>query len=376
MRFIHSADWQIGKVFKQFGEREEPLRQARLAAIERLGEFAKKNGAAHILVAGDLYDSETPTPVSLRAPIERMKLFPDIAWHLLPGNHDPHRPEGVWDRLARMGLPSHIHPLLTPEIAPLGDSAFLLPAPLVRKTEHDDISMWMDAAATPAGALRIGMAHGSVVDFGNEGEAVNPIDPARATKAGLDYFALGDWHGTQQVGPKTWYAGTPEPDRAGRQERGTALLVDIAGAGATPIVTPLATGTYRWLSRRERFVDGSELEPFEQRFRSEPDLSHLVLRLQLEGTLPVAHYAELEARLMDFAAAAFHLQVDRSALAVRPTAADLEAIDFDGVLRRSADHLQSLIGDPTQTPEMRHRAQEALVELYIHVVRSARKEAA
>jgi hypothetical protein len=31
MRIIQSADWQIGKVFKQFGTKEESLRQARLA---------------------------------------------------------------------------------------------------------------------------------------------------------------------------------------------------------------------------------------------------------------------------------------------------------------------------------------------------------
>src|SRR4249919_2071966 len=105
MRFLHSADWQIGKVFKQFGAKEETLRQARLAAIESLGAHAKSNGVHHILVAGDVYDSEAPNPHTLRAPIERMKPFPDVHWHLLPGNHDPHRPEGVWDRVAQLGLP-------------------------------------------------------------------------------------------------------------------------------------------------------------------------------------------------------------------------------------------------------------------------------
>src|SRR5215468_9958653 len=109
MRFIHSADWQIGKVFKQFGAKEETLRQARLAAIERLGELAMANGAHHVLVAGDVYDTEAPSPVTLRAPIERMKRFPRVQWHLLPGNHDPHRPEGLWDRLAKLGPPPHIH---------------------------------------------------------------------------------------------------------------------------------------------------------------------------------------------------------------------------------------------------------------------------
>ena len=56
MRFIHTADWQIGKVFKQFGSKEETLRQARLAVIERLGALAHLHGASHILVAGDIYD--------------------------------------------------------------------------------------------------------------------------------------------------------------------------------------------------------------------------------------------------------------------------------------------------------------------------------
>ena len=65
MRFIHSADWQIGKVFKRFGPKEESLRQARLAAIERLGELAVANGASHVLVTGDVYDNEAPTPIAL-----------------------------------------------------------------------------------------------------------------------------------------------------------------------------------------------------------------------------------------------------------------------------------------------------------------------
>src|SRR5580704_13781620 len=183
MRIIHTADWQIGKVFKQFGAKEETLRQARLAAIERLGALARTHGAHHVLVAGDVYENEAPNTITLRAPIERMKPFADVHWHLLPGNHDPHRPEGVWDRVAQLGLPPNIHLHLAPTPFALGDDAFLLPAPLLRKSE-------------------------------------------------LDYLALGDWHRTLQVGPAIWYAGTPEPDRAGGQEQGTALLVDIAGPGA------------------------------------------------------------------------------------------------------------------------------------------------
>jgi DNA repair exonuclease SbcCD nuclease subunit len=367
MRFIHTADWQIGKVFKQFGVKEEALRQARLTAIERLGELARTNGVQHVLVAGDVYDNEAPNMITLRAPIERMKAFADIQWHLLPGNHDPHRPEGVWDRVAQLGLPAHVHLHLTPIPVELTDGAFLLPAPLLRKTEFDDLTAWMDAAVTPEGAVRIGLAHGAVINFSSEGEATNPIDPARPIQARLDYLALGDWHRTLQIGPAVWYAGTPEPDRAGRQERGTALLVDISGPGAPPSVTPVTTGTYRWLTRTERLNDGSELVDLDQRLRSEQDLSRLILRLRLEGTLPLAAHADLKRRLVDLEAAVFHLDTDQAALVVRPTEADLEAIDFDGVIRRSADRLKAMVDDPAQSAEARRRAEDALIELYLRV---------
>jgi hypothetical protein len=67
MRMIHTADWQIGKVFKQFGDKEESLRQARLTAIENIGRLAVQETAGHVLVAGDVFDNEVPTEVTLRA---------------------------------------------------------------------------------------------------------------------------------------------------------------------------------------------------------------------------------------------------------------------------------------------------------------------
>lgn len=339
-----------------------------LSAIEHLGALARTHGASHVLVAGDVYDNEAPNTVTLSAPIERMKPFTDVEWHLLPGNHDPHRPEGVWDRVTQLGLPPHIRVHLSPSAVSLSDGAFLLPAPLLRKSEFNDLTEWMDRAVTPEGALRIGLAHGGVTNFTSEGEAANLIDPTRPVKARLDYLALGDWHRTREIGPAIWYAGTPEPDRAGGQERGTALLVEIQRAGAMPIVTPLSTGTYRWLTRTERLSDGCELADLDQRLRGEQDLSRLVLRLRLEGMLPLAANSELQRRLVDLEAAMFHLDVEQTGLVARPTQADLEAIDFDGVLRRSADRLKAMADDPNQSPEMRRRADEALVELYLRVV--------
>lgn len=35
MRFIHTADWQVGKVFRRFGEGEELFRRAGLDGVAR-----------------------------------------------------------------------------------------------------------------------------------------------------------------------------------------------------------------------------------------------------------------------------------------------------------------------------------------------------
>jgi DNA repair exonuclease SbcCD nuclease subunit len=140
-----------------------------LEAIVRLGQLAQQHGTGTgtVLVAGDIYDVAAPSDRTLRQPIERMRQVPDVTWHLIPGNHDPHTPSGPWDRLARMGLPGNVRLHLTPEPADLGDgSAFLVPAVLTRRHAAGDPTEAIDRAVTPDGAIRIGLAHGSLTNSG------------------------------------------------------------------------------------------------------------------------------------------------------------------------------------------------------------------
>src|SRR3546814_3776112 len=52
-----------------------------------------------------------------------------------------------------------------------------------------------------------------------------------AKRSSLDYLALGDWHGTLKVEPRTWYAGTPETDGFQRDEPGHALMIELKTVG-------------------------------------------------------------------------------------------------------------------------------------------------
>lgn len=368
MRFIHTADWQIGKPFLRFGANAERLRTARLDAIEAIGRLAVTETVAHVLVAGDIFDSEAPANLTLRQPLERMRGFAGITWHLLPGNHDCHRPGGVWDRLRALGLPANVVPHLSPGAVVLDASTWLLTAPLTSRAEPRDLTAAMDRTATPEGAIRIGLAHGSVVNFQGEGdgEAGNPVDPARAERAGLAYLALGDWHRTQAINARTWYAGTPEPDRHRSQNVGQVLLVTAGSAADPPQVEPRMVGTHRWLSRSFEATDMAALADAETRLRAEAEpLSRLVLDLSLTGMASLAFRQQVGSWTERLQASLCHLDCDLEGLRLRPDASDLETIDFDGVLRKVSERLRLQVADPAAGDAERRIAEEALVILYL-----------
>lgn len=377
MRFIHTADWQIGKPFRNFGEKESVLRQARLDAIESIGKLAQSEAADHVLIAGDLYDSESPSQKTLLEPLERMRAFPGVTWHVISGNHDPHRVQGLWDRVRANSLPANIQLHLTPEPAPMGQEAVVLPAPLRRKAEPSDLTGWFDSAATGEGLMRIGLAHGSITGFAaGGGEANNPIAPDRAMRAGLDYLGLGDWHRTRQISPNTWYAGTPESDRFNSQELGQVLLVEIAGPGAPPTVSTRRTGQYRWVSLTEAMMQEDDATALETRLRALPDLSSLLLKLTVKGALDLSTRAAFSQRLAALEAALFFLDTDVKDLRVRPSLEDLEKIDFDGVLREAAMELKKQAEDLSSSAVERRRAEEALVQLFLLTTQDRGGEAA
>ena len=72
MRFIHTADWQIGKVFRFLDDATVGvLQEARLEAISRIGRLALEHGAPTVLVAGDIYDVATAEDRTLGQPVEQ-----------------------------------------------------------------------------------------------------------------------------------------------------------------------------------------------------------------------------------------------------------------------------------------------------------------
>ncbi len=223
----------------------------------------------------------------------------------------------------------------------------------------------MDDAATPEGAIRIGLGHGSVTHFGAADRSQgNYIDPARPKHARLDYLALGDWHAQRAIGPHCWYAGTPEPDDFD-QEDGAVLLVEIAAAGATPAVQPLASARYHWSRQRETLHGADDIAVLDARLRAlRPDPARVLVDLVVEGTLALADRALFAQRIdRSLRAALCHLRLDDSQLHLTPSPDDLDAIARAGFVRSAATRLMERAHDEAD-PE-REIAAEALMRLFL-----------
>ena len=366
-RFIHTSDLQIGKVFRFVDDATMGLLQdARLSAITRLGELAIEYNVNHILVAGDVYDKEALSTRSLNQPLERMRSFPNIRWHLLPGNHDPHRPNGLWDQLIKKGLPENVAAHINPEPTVLEeDIAVLLPAPLQYRHTLHDLTEYMDDLSLADDVIRIGVAHGTISGFGSEGkEVLNFIDPDRPNKAQLSYLALGDWHGQRKINDRCWFSGTPEIDAFDVLDGGHALLVDIEGPNAFPLVTSIPIGKYRWITLDEQVNEKEDVDFLVQKLRNTTDdPGGTLISLTVTGALSLENRHYFQSEVVDGVSAAFcFMRVNDQQLIPRPTIEDLNQIDRGGFVRTAADELKELAEAGSDGNNV---AADALQRLYI-----------
>lgn len=340
MKLIHTADWQLGKPYGRFEpEVRAALSEARFDAIDVIGNEAALHGAAHVLVAGDAFDTEGPDDRTIVQAISRMERYA-CKWWLLPGNHDFARNGGLWDRV-RQRAGGAITVLSDAQIHEIEPGVFLLPAPLAHRHNLDDPTELFDSMATPAGCIRIGLAHGSIRDFGTQGETKNQIAPDRALRSSLDYLALGDWHGSLRVDARTWYAGTPETDRFQRDEPGQVLLVDI-GEGRDPVVTPIRTGRFQWIKRSWTVNNKVGFDAECDRLLGSMDPPSTLLELSLAGITSLTERIGMLGRLEnDVGHRVRYLDVRTADLVGRPNEDDLASLAVEGMLGVAAAKLSS-----------------------------------
>jgi len=355
-RFLHTADWQLGKPFAGIGDvqKRSLVQQERFTAIHRIGLAATEHRAEFVVVAGDLFDSASVTKATVSAAcsaIGRLGL-PVIA---IPGNHDHGGPGSIWQQAFFQrecaSLAPNFRILLSAEPVEL-ETAVIFPCPLLRRAESADPTAWLrslDLAADAFGGKpRIVLAHGSTQGFGTtsdddeiDGGATNLLDLSKLAAPTFDYIALGDWHGTKQVGPKAWYSGTPELDRFPKgdsNEPGHCLTV-TASRGGLPQVQPVRTARLGWHQLACDFADDGALARLQQAvealvgIRSHEDL----FRLELTGSLGIEAATRLEQFLESLDARLLRIKLSNRTV-ISPSADEIAALT-----QRTSDPLISRV---------------------------------
>lgn len=233
MRFLHTADWHLGRILHGV-----PLLEDQRHVLEQILAIARDERPDFLLVAGDVYDRTVPPAEAvdlLGETLERLALDLRLPTFLIAGNHDcPHR-LGFGARLlgqSGIRLAGMLTAACCDEPVPFRSVSgeeldiFLLPyaePAVVREALADDEIRCHDSAMRAAAArmartrqpgrrrLLVGHAY---VDGGEATDSERPLTVGGAGTvspahfAGFDYAALGHLHRPQRVGAAARYSGS------------------------------------------------------------------------------------------------------------------------------------------------------------------------
>jgi len=394
IRFLHVADLHLGLRITRFDEDAcGRVGEARFTALQRLRDEGAKRQVDFILVAGDVFDDHTighgdaeRTFAIFESKADACPVF------IIPGNHDPLAPGGVWDRDPWLREQPHrrVHFLRNAEPIQVRDRPVtIFPCPLKQRRSMDDPTAWIakHLRAEGDGQFRIGLAHGSLNYGLRLPEDDHLIRPDAATVYELDYLALGHWHKkfvfkSADGVERTAYPGTHEPmgfpgglaagwasySADGDAERfqddgvGRALLVTIEAPGAPPKIEDVEIGRLRWRAERRDVAGlslGSLISDYSR--REQPELT--ILRLSLAGVMDPHGYARLD-ELRQIVRNRYHpgSSLDADEVLIAPSEDELTAAVGSGVLKRVLERLKTDAG--SADPAANRVAGRALNLLY------------
>lgn len=277
MRFLHTGDWHVGKTLRGRSRADEHR-----GVLKEITELARDEKVDIALVAGDLFDSASPTPESEEIVYGALlELARASEWVVvISGNHDNPRRLAAVEPLMRLTNIRVLPAVALPEDGGVivlqtkaGDARIaMLPFLSQRLIVKADDLMMRDtfehvgsyaerahriiqslcpdrkAEQTVDILLAHAMVHGGVLG-GGERQAHTIFEysiPTTAFPSSLQYTALGHLHRAQKLPAAcpTWYAGSPlQLDFGETRDAKSVNIVDAEpGAPATVRSAPLSAG--------------------------------------------------------------------------------------------------------------------------------------
>lgn len=374
VRFLHTSDWQLGMTrwFLKEGDGEAQARYSadRLEAVRRIGRLAQERGAEFIVVAGDVFESNTLPERDFQRALDAIRELP-VPVYLLPGNHDAldatsiyHRK--VFDEVAMSG----VHVLRDSVPVEVRPGVEIVGAPLTSRSPDSDLLAEALEPLEPTTGVRIAVAHGQVAGFGAEvGETLSLAAVAEAVgKRTVQYVAVGDSHSTQKLDDagRMWFSGSPETTDYDDKEKhsGNALVVDV-WPDREPLVEAAHIGQWDFRAMERDFAGVEDARAWLDELRMLSDKSRTCVKYSLRGTLNLIADAELKRGLREVAPsfAALYRRGSGSEITVVPEDGDIGSLGVNGFPLDAAERLKERTTDPSLAEEDRRTAADALALL-------------
>jgi DNA repair exonuclease SbcCD nuclease subunit len=255
MRFLHTADWQLGMTRHFLNDEAQPrYSAARRDVVAALGPLAAEVGAEFVVVAGDVFEDNHVAPSVVSRSLEAMRSI-GVPVYLLPGNHDPLDAGSVYtSALFLAECPDNVTVLDRDGVHDVRPGLQIVAAPWRSKAPTTDLVGGVLDGLTDDGVTRILVGHGGVDLFEPDRDKACLIRlagvEAAIARGAVHYVALGDKHSLTEVGStgRVWYSGAPEVTNYDHIEAapGHVLVVDVDEVAPARPVTVDARHVGAW----------------------------------------------------------------------------------------------------------------------------------
>lgn len=320
---IHTADVHLGAPLGWLGARATEERQHLRRALSAVVDVALSERADCLLIAGDLFDSNSPPTSDVRFALQefsRLTSAGDTRVVVLPGSHDFLGQASVYVSYRRdFEQVRHLSVLGLDELGSVDVEATGLsirgnPPRSNRSSGHQMAGLSPD----PRFAYNVAALHGSV-DVVPIAVDDHPIEHGELTAPGWSYFALGHWHSWREVegaSAPAVYAGAPEVIAVDQLGAGHVARVEMSPSGTS--VEQIRVGTRNVVSVRIDVTDAPDADVVAEEIRAKvaPDRD-TILRLTLSGLLAVDSAFDAEALVDALSSDYFHTTVAERAYHIR-----------------------------------------------------------
>ncbi|MCW2651631.1 MAG: repair exonuclease [Mycobacterium sp.] len=352
MRFVHSADWQLGMTRHYLnGEAQPRYSAARRDAVTAIGAVAAETGAEFVVVAGDVFEHNQLDPRVISQSLEAMRAI-TVPVYLLPGNHDPLDASSVYTSpLFLAERPDNVVVLDCAGVHDVRPGLQIVAAPWRSKRPTTDLAAAALGGLQADGVTRIMVAHGGVDILEPDRDKpwlirLSAVQEALARGA-VHYVALGDKHSRMAVGGggRVWYSGSPEVTNFEdiEPDPGHVLVVDIDEADEThPVrVEARRVGRWRFVTLRRSVDNSRDITDLGINLDLLADKDRTVVRHGLTGSVTVTDRAALDACLDKYTRLFASLQPwDRNTdLVVIPADGEFDDLGIGGFAAAAVDEL-------------------------------------